>query len=69
MSGPPGWQLALPPAPGEVVIRKREDDGFAGTGLDALLRAARAAEWSPGDEIVIAPSAADVVFRPPGAPC
>ncbi len=35
--GTPGWQLRLDPAAGEPVIRKRDDDGFEGTELDALL--------------------------------
>ncbi|MFD5393626.1 isochorismatase family protein [Streptomyces sp. NPDC127097] len=35
----PGWELHLPVAAGprETVIRKTQDDGFAGTGLGALL--------------------------------
>jgi len=36
----PGWALAFAPAAGEAVLRKREDDGFDGTGLDAHLAAA-----------------------------
>lgn len=35
--GSPGWELALPPAEGEPVIRKTEDDGFVGTDLAARL--------------------------------
>lgn len=35
--GTPGWELHLGPAAGEPVIRKRDDDGFEGTELDALL--------------------------------
>ena len=33
-----GWQLAFVPQPGDVVVRKRYDNGFNGTDLDALLR-------------------------------
>lgn len=33
----PGWQLALTPAPEDLVIRKREDSGFTATNLAALL--------------------------------
>lgn len=37
--GTPGWELALSLVAGdrEVVVRKRHDDGFAGTSLGALL--------------------------------
>ena len=35
--GQPGWQLHLPPAEHEQVIRKSRDDGFAGTSLGQLL--------------------------------
>lgn len=35
--GTPGWELHLPPAPTEVVIRKRMADAFDGTELAALL--------------------------------
>ncbi|WP_320672027.1 isochorismatase family protein [Patulibacter defluvii] len=35
--GAPGWALALAPTGDEPVIRKREDDGFAGTPLAATL--------------------------------
>jgi nicotinamidase-related amidase len=35
--GQPGWQLYLPPAEHEEVIRKSRDDGFAGTSLGQLL--------------------------------
>lgn len=37
--GRPGWALHLPlgPEPGEVVLRKSTDDGFAGTPLADLL--------------------------------
>lgn len=116
----PGWKLHFPPQPGEVVIRKTEDDGFEGTDLDAVLAAfgvrelvisgvlsemcvaataraalqrgygvllphdahathdvpagpgsqgvpaamaARAAEWSLGDQVRICASARDVQFR------
>lgn len=116
----PGWELHFPPLPGEHVVRKSEDDGFDGTGLDKLLAAsgvrtiaicgmlsemclaatartamaigygvilphdghatydvppgpggsegvpahlaARAAEWSLGDEVTIVASANDVSF-------
>lgn len=115
-----GWRLALDPEAGEVVIRKSQDSGFAGTDLDHVLQrhrvqvvslcglmsemcvaatardaiardyvvvlahdshgtydvppfvdgeagvpaeqAARVVEWSLGDTIVIAPSAAEVRF-------
>ncbi|MGW7055990.1 isochorismatase family protein [Streptomyces sp. NPDC054887] len=35
----PGWELHHPPQPGptEVVVRKPEDDGFAGTSLGRVL--------------------------------
>ena len=36
--GSTGWELALEPQPGDAVVRKRQDNGFAGTDLDALLR-------------------------------
>jgi nicotinamidase-related amidase len=36
--GTPGWALAIEPLATEPVIRKREDDAFAGTGLEMLLR-------------------------------
>lgn len=133
-AGTAGWALYFAPRDGEHVVRKCEDDGFAGTRLDTLLEAngvcnvaicgvlsemcvaataraamqrgygvvlahdghatcdvppgpggspgvpaalaARAAEWSLGDEIHIVSSAADVVFtgrrpRHPGGrgPC
>jgi nicotinamidase-related amidase len=32
-----GWELAVEPLPGEHVIRKHEDDGFAGTELEQRL--------------------------------
>jgi len=32
-----GWSLALSPELGEHVLRKRQDDGFAGTGLATIL--------------------------------
>lgn len=121
--GADGWALALEVRPGEIVLRKTEDDGFDGTELEALLRArdveavalcgvlsemcvaataraamqrgfqvllphdahatydvppgpggsssvpatlaARAAEWSLGDEIVIPAAADQVVFGAP----
>ncbi|KRE97815.1 hypothetical protein ASG87_14920 [Frateuria sp. Soil773] len=37
--GQAGWELFLPPTDGERVIRKTQDDGFEGTGLDACLAA------------------------------
>lgn len=36
--GAPGWALAIEPLAVEPVIRKRDDDAFAGTGLEAMLR-------------------------------
>lgn len=36
--GTAGWALVFAPQPGDVVVRKCQDDGFAGTDLDALLR-------------------------------
>lgn len=33
-----GWELAFEPQPGDVVVRKRHDDGFTRTDLDGLLR-------------------------------
>lgn len=36
--GSTGWELALEPQPGDAVVRKQHDNGFAGTDLDALLR-------------------------------
>lgn len=33
-----GWELAFEPQPRDAVVRKRHDNGFAGTDLDALLR-------------------------------
>jgi len=33
----PGWRLALEPSTDDVVIRKLEDSGFAGTDLSGLL--------------------------------
>lgn len=33
-----GWDLAFEPQPGDAVVRKRHDNGFAGTDLDGLLR-------------------------------
>jgi nicotinamidase-related amidase len=35
----PGWELVFPPADGELVVRKREEDAFSGTSLAAELRA------------------------------
>jgi nicotinamidase-related amidase len=35
--GQPGWVLYLSPEPGEPVVRKRRDDGFAGTDLGPVL--------------------------------
>lgn len=35
--GTPGWELALPPEPGEPVVEKADDDGFEGTPLADLL--------------------------------
>lgn len=32
-----GWELAFPPAAGELVIRKHGDDGFVGTDLELAL--------------------------------
>ncbi|MBS7812765.1 isochorismatase family protein [Roseococcus pinisoli] len=118
--GTEAWELFFPPQPGEAVLRKRQDDGFDGTDLEARLRtlgirviafggvlsemclaatargalargftvilahdvhatydvpagpggspfvpahlAARAAEWSLGDEAVLLASATDVEF-------
>jgi nicotinamidase-related amidase len=40
--GTDGWRLALPAEEGEPVLGKAHDDGFAGTDLDAVLRASRA---------------------------
>lgn len=37
--GTPGWRLHFPPADGEAVVRKTEDNGFSGTNLAELLRA------------------------------
>ncbi len=117
-----GWLLAFEPQRGDAVVRKRHDDGFTGTDLDALLRqhgvetisicgvmsemcvaatvrsamesgyevvlahdahgtydvpalaigepdvpaelAARAAEWSLGDEVLIPLTSISVRFRP-----
>lgn len=36
--GSTGWELAFEPQPGDAVVRKRHDNGFAETDLDALLR-------------------------------
>jgi nicotinamidase-related amidase len=36
--GAPGWALAIEPLPDEQVVRKRDDDAFAGTGLETFLR-------------------------------
>lgn len=36
--GTDGWELALEPGVGELVLRKAEDDGFSGTQLEAVLR-------------------------------
>ncbi|MDQ2850573.1 MAG: isochorismatase family protein [Actinomycetota bacterium] len=36
--GTDGWELALEPDAGELVIRKAKDDGFCGTSLEAVLR-------------------------------
>ena len=36
--GAPGWALAIEPLATEPVIRKRDDDAFAGTDLEAMLR-------------------------------
>ncbi|MGH7292917.1 MAG: isochorismatase family protein, partial [Myxococcota bacterium] len=35
----PGWQLHFAPRAGEAIVRKTQDDGFAGTDLDTLLKA------------------------------
>ncbi|MFC5721420.1 isochorismatase family protein [Streptomyces gamaensis] len=35
--GTPGWHLRFPPAPGEHLVAKADDDGFEGTGLAELL--------------------------------
>lgn len=37
--GADGWELVFDVRPGEKVLRKAEDDGFEGTGLEGLLRA------------------------------
>ena len=39
--GQPGWELQLPPAGTERVIRKAHDDGFRGTALASTLLAHR----------------------------
>lgn len=44
--GTAGWELALPALPGERVLRKTGDDGFDGTDLEDLLRAAGVATVS-----------------------
>ena len=120
--GSTGWELAFEPQPGDAVVHKRHDNGFAGTDLDALLRdhhvktisicgvmsemcvaatarsamergyevvlahdahgtyripalangepevpeefAARAAEWSLGDDVLIPLTSESVRFRP-----
>jgi streptothricin hydrolase len=36
--GSPGRELALAPAPGELVVPKEDDDGFVGTDLESVLR-------------------------------
>lgn len=36
--GTPGWMLHIEPLPAEPVVRKVEDDAFAGTALETLLR-------------------------------
>lgn len=36
--GTSGWELAVPPKPTDIVIRKSTDDGFADTELEELLR-------------------------------
>lgn len=36
--GTDGWELALEPGAGELVIRKAADDGFSGTSLETVLR-------------------------------
>ena len=36
--GTDGWELALEPGVGELVLRKAQDDGFSGTKLEAVLR-------------------------------
>lgn len=36
--GTPGWELVIQPLATESVLRKREDDAFAGTGLEMLLQ-------------------------------
>lgn len=33
-----GWELVFEPQSGDTVVRKRHDNGFAGTDLDGLLR-------------------------------
>lgn len=33
-----GWELAIAPQPGDVVVRKRYDDGFDGTEVETVLR-------------------------------
>lgn len=35
--GADGWKLLFPPAAGELVIRKSDDDAFVGTGLESAL--------------------------------
>ncbi len=42
-SGTVGWELAIAPQDGEVVLRKHSDSGFAGTVLEDLLRRRKAA--------------------------
>lgn len=37
--GQPGWTLHFEPRPGDVVVRKKLDDGFEGTDLEAMLTA------------------------------
>lgn len=41
--GTPGWELQFPVKAGEVVVRKLQDDAFAGTPLAEVL-----AEWGVG---------------------
>lgn len=36
--GSTGWELAFEPQPSDAVVRKRHDNGFAETDLDAVLR-------------------------------
>lgn len=64
--GAPGWALAVEPSATEPVIRKQDDDAFAGTGLEMVLRdhgAASVAICGVQSEMCVAATARAAMHR------